>query len=310
LININLRHLHYLVTLTEAGTFSAAAAAAHISQSTLTAAIQGLEEELGGMLIDRSHRRVRLLPFGEAVVARAREILDQVQELPGLAAIGNALLTTKLRLGIIPSIAPFALPKLLPALRAQYPDLKLKVREGLTQNLLGLVDSGELDAAFIAHVPSEDDYAHAVVARDPFSLAVPAQHRLANAREVAVGDLGDETLLLLGQGHCLREHVLTAVERGSQPNIEDVRAHSITTLVQLVDNGMGVTLLPDIAIKAGATAGTTLKLIPFSGARSSRTLVLAWRLRSVREADFRALAALLADLFAGCSEAGTHEIRG
>ncbi|WP_398484599.1 LysR substrate-binding domain-containing protein [Tardiphaga sp.] len=297
MINVNLRHLHYLVTLTEAGSFSAAATAAHISQSTLTSAIQGLEEELGGLLIDRSQRRVTLLPFGEAVVAKARHILDQIQQLPGLTAIDGAPLTTKLRLGMIPSIAPFALPKLLPALRARYPDLSLKVREGLTQDLLRLIDSGELDAAFIAHVPPEDDYAHAVVARDPFSLAVPAQHRLANASEANVGDLGEETLLLLGQGHCLREHVLSAVGRGLQPGAEDVRAHSITTLVQLVENGMGVTLLPDIAIKAGAIAGTSLQLIPFDGPRASRTLVLAWRHRSVREADFRALSALLGELF-------------
>lgn len=297
MINVNLRHLHYLVVLTEAGSFSAAATTAHISQSTLTAAIQGLEEQLGGLLIDRSQRRVTLLPFGEAVVARARHIIDQIQELPGLAAIDGPPLTTKIRLGIIPSIAPFALPKLLPALRARYPDLNLKVREGLTQDLLGLIDNGELDAAFIAHVPSEDDYAHAVIARDPFALAVPAQHRLANAREVAVGDLDKETLLLLGQGHCLREHVLTAVGRGVMPGAEDVRAHSINTLVQLVENGMGVTLLPDIAVKAGAIAGTSLKLIPFDGPRASRTLVLAWRHRSIREADFRALAALLVELF-------------
>lgn len=297
MIHVNLRHLHYLIVLTEAGSFSAAASAAHISQSTLTAAIQGLEEQLGGLLIDRSQRRVTLLPFGEAVVVRARHILDQIQELPGLAAIDGPPLTTKLRLGIIPSIAPFALPKLLPALRARYPELNLKVREGLTQDLLALIDSGELDAAFIAHIPAQDDYAHALVAGDPFSLAVPAQHRLANAREVAVGDLGDETLLLLGQGHCLREHVLTAVGRGLLPGVEDVRAHSITTLVQLVENGMGVTLLPDIAVKAGAIAGTSLKLIPFEGPRSSRTLVLAWRLRSIREADFAALSALLTELF-------------
>lgn len=300
MVNINLRHLHYLIVLTEAGSFSSAASAARISQSTLTAAIQGLEEELGGLLIDRTHRRVRLLPFGEAVVARARLILDQVQELPSLAAVGAKPLTTKLRLGIIPSIAPFTLPKLLPELRRRYPDLTLRLREGLTQNLLNDVSNGDLDAAFIAHVPSSDDFVHAVIARDPFCLAVPRQHRLANATEAAVQDLGGENLLLLGQGHCLREHVLSALEGNRVPGTEDVRAHSITTLVQLVENGMGVTLLPDIAIRAGATAGTSLSLIPFRGPRSSRTMVLAWRSRSVRDGDFRALAALLCELFAAC----------
>lgn len=297
MVSINLRHLHYLVMLTEAGTFSAAASAARISQSTLTAAIQGLEEDLGGVLVDRSKRRVRLSPFGEAVVVRARHILDQVQELPGLAALGGKPLTTRLRLGIIPSIAPFALPKLLPALREYHADLLLQVQEGLTQGLLNDVLRGELDAAFIAHVPSAEDFEHAVIARDRFFLAVPQAHRLAGLAEATATHLAGENLLLLGQGHCLREHVLSALERDRGPGAEDVRAHSITTLVQLVDNGMGVTLLPRIAIKAGATAGTRLNVIPFEAPRASRTLVLAWRRGSIREADFQALAQLLGNLF-------------
>jgi len=219
------------------------------------------------------------------------------QELPSLAAIGSKPLTTKLRLGIIPSIAPFALPKLLPALREHHPDLLLQMREGLTQVLLNDVVRGELDAAFIAHVPSVGDFEHAAITHDPFFLAVPHGHRLAGLAEATVAHLAGENLLLLGQGHCLREHVLSALERDRGPGAEDVRAHSITTLVQLVENGMGVTLLPGIAIKAGATAGTRLNVIPFEAPRASRTLVLAWRRRSMREADYQALAGLLANLF-------------
>jgi LysR family hydrogen peroxide-inducible transcriptional activator len=292
-LNVNLRHLHYLVTLADVGSYARAAAKVGVTQSTLSAAIQGLEAELGGALVDRSARRIQILPFGEAIVRRAREILLQVQELPEYAADRSQPLTTRLRLGVIPSIAPFILPKLLRSLRASYPSLSFNVREGLTQALLADVRSGRLDCAFIARVAALEEFDHAEVGKDPFLLAVPEHHRLAARHKTALADLVGEKVVLLDHGHCLRDQVLSAIGGDAPAEESDVRAASIMTLVQLVEFGMGVTLLPRLAVDAGATAGTSLRLVPYSGPGSERTLVLAWRAGALRRPDYEALAAHL-----------------
>ncbi|WP_118133576.1 hydrogen peroxide-inducible genes activator [Oceanicella sp. SM1341] len=290
MLNVNLRHLHYLVTLAETGNFGAAAARAGITQSTLSAAIRGLEEELGAPLVDRTGRRMQLLPYGETVVERARDIIAQVGELPEYAAASARPLTTRLRLGMIPSVAPFVLPKLLRSLRAAHPDLPLSVREGLTQSLLSEIRAGRLDAAFIAHMPSVEEFDYARVADDPFLVALPPGHRLAARAKLSLADLASERLLLLDQGHCLREHVLTALGRDGLVDEHDVRAASIMTLVQLVDFGTGITLLPRIAVDAGAIAGTGITLVRYDSPSAARGLVVAWRARSYRRPDYLALA--------------------
>ncbi|QDL93843.1 hydrogen peroxide-inducible genes activator (plasmid) [Paroceanicella profunda] len=290
MLNVNLRHLHYLVTLAETGNFGAAAARAGITQSTLSAAIRGLEEELGAPLMDRSGRRMQLLPFGETVVERARDIIAQVGELPEYAARSARPLTTRLRLGMIPSVAPFVLPKLLRSLRAAHPDLSLSVREGLTQSLLAEIRAGRLDAAFIAHMPSVEEFEYTAVAEDPFLVALPPRHPLSGRAALTLADLASDRLLLLDQGHCLREHVLTALGRDGLVDEHDVRAASIMTLVQLVDFGTGITLLPRIAVDAGAVSGTGITLVRYESPSAARRLVVAWRARSYRRSDYLALA--------------------
>jgi LysR family hydrogen peroxide-inducible transcriptional activator len=240
---------------------------------------------------------MQFLPFGEAVVERARHILAQIEELPEYAAASTEPLTHRLRLGVIPSIAPFMLPKLLPGLQKDYPRLSLHVREGLTQVLLAEVRAGRLDAAFIAHVPGMESFDCEEIATDPFLLALPSGHPLSGRTETDLADLANERLLLLDQGHCLREHVMTAIGRDGVVDENDVRASSIMTLVQLVDFGVGITLLPKIAIEAGAVAGTNVRLVPYSGARSSRRLMLVWRAGSLRATDYRALATHLRGYF-------------
>ena len=273
-VNVNLRHLRYLVTLSESSTFAAAAKAAGITQSTLSAAIQGLEAEFGHPLIDRSGRRMQLLPFGEAMVRRARHILAEIQELPEYAAQDIMPLGKHLRLGVIPSVAPFVLPKLLASLGEAYPSLHLRVREGLTQSLLTELASGRLDAAFLAHVPSLEGVEMAELGKDPFYLAVRRGHPLAGRAQVTKAHLASEPLLLLDQGHCLREHAMEALGRDAIAEDNDVRAASLLTLVQLVEAGMGITLLPKIALEA---AGTAVQLILASASKALRTLVLVWR---------------------------------
>lgn len=261
-----------------------------VTQSTLSAAIQALEMELGANLIDRGGRRMQLLAAGDDLVARARSILAQVAELPEHARLAEKPLTTRLRMGVIPSVAPFVLPKLFPCTQSVFPELHLTVREGLTASLLEAVSSGVCDVALIAQPYALADYEVAVVGHDPFFLSVKRDHPLSNRDHVDADDLRDLPFLLLENGHCLRSHVLSAI--GTRPlALEgDVHATSIATLVQLVDYGMGVTMLPQVAIDAGVARGTDLCFIPYKGPHNYRSLVLVWRSKSARRQEYELFA--------------------
>jgi len=295
MLNISVRQLHYFLSLVQAGSFSRAADAVGVTQSTLSAAIQALEAELGVTLIDRTGRRMQLLPAGEDFLARARDIVARIEELPAHARQAERPLTTRLRLGVIPSIAPFFLPKVLPATAKAFPELQLTVREGLTRSLLESLRSGTLDVALVAHPYDLDEFEMAEIGRDPFFLAVRRDHALANRDRVDADDLLDEPFLLLESGHCLREHVMAAI--GSKPAQTggDVHATSIMTLVQLVQFGMGVTLLPELAIKANVARGTDLSIVPYEGKNNFRSLVLAWRVNAARRNEFQLFANHLRD---------------
>ncbi|SCD24991.1 hydrogen peroxide-inducible genes activator [Brucella inopinata] len=290
MLNISVRQLHYFLALVQAGSFSRAAEAIGVTQSTLSAAIQALEAELGATLIDRTGRRMQMLPAGEDFLARARDIVALIEELPEHARQAERPLTTRLRMGVIPSIAPFLLPKVLPATAKAFPELQLTVREGLTRSLLESLRSGTLDVALVAHPYDLDEFEIAEIGRDPFLLAVRRDHALANRDSVEASDIDDQPFLLLETGHCLREHVMAAI--GSKPAqmSGDVHATSIMTLVQLVQFGMGVTLLPQLAIKAGVTRGTDLSVVPYEGKYNFRSLVLAWRANAARRNEFQLFA--------------------
>ncbi|EEZ34188.1 transcriptional regulator OxyR [Brucella sp. NF 2653] len=290
MLNISVRQLHYFLALVQAGSFSRAAEAIGVTQSTLSAAIQALEAELGATLIDRTGRRMQMLPAGEDFLARARDIVALIEELPEHARQAERPLTTRLRMGVIPSIAPFLLPKVLPATAKAFPELQLTVREGLTRPLLESLRSGTLDVALVAHPYDLDEFEIAEIGRDPFLLAVRRDHALANRDSVEASDIDDQPFLLLETGHCLREHVMAAI--GSKPAqmSGDVHATSIMTLVQLVQFGMGVTLLPQLAIKAGVTRGTDLSVVPYEGKYNFRSLVLAWRTNAARRNEFQLFA--------------------
>lgn len=290
MLNISVRQLHYFLALVQAGSFSRAAEAIGVTQSTLSAAIQALEAELGATLIDRTGRRMQMLPAGEDFLARARDIVALIEELPEHARQAERPLTTRLRMGVIPSIAPFLLPKVLPATAKAFPELQLTVREGLTRSLLESLRSGTLDVALVAHPYDLDEFEIAEIGRDPFLLAVRRDHALANRNSVEASDIDDQPFLLLETGHCLREHVMAAI--GSKPAqmSGDVHATSIMTLVQLVQFGMGVTLLPQLAIKAGVTRGTDLSVVPYEGKYNFRSLVLAWRTNAARRNEFQLFA--------------------
>ncbi|OAN52380.1 LysR family transcriptional regulator [Paramagnetospirillum marisnigri] len=280
-----LRQLRYLVALAEHRHFGRAAEACSATQSTLSAGLQELETLLGTTLVERTKRRVLVTPLGEAVVARAREVLRGAEDITDMVRAAGRPLAGPLRLGVIPTIAPFLLPSALPALRRTFPDLKLVLREDLTARLLERLARGELDTALLALPYDAPDMEMLTLARDPFVLACRPDDPLAARADISGGDLAASHLLLLEEGHCLREHALAACSLASTNRGEDVMGTSLGTLVQMVASGLGVTLLPRLAVTAGILRGTDLVTRPLAG-DGARFLGLVWRKSSPRAKEF------------------------
>ena len=287
-----LRQLAYLVELSERLNFRLAAEAQFVTQSTLSAGIKELETLLGVQLVERDRRHVRLTPVGDDVVARAREVLIGATDLAEAARSAARPLAGPLRLGAIPTIAPYLLPGVLPALRRAHPELKLYLREDVTARLLERLRAGSLDVALIA-LPFEtgDLYVRALF-DDELSLVARNGHPALREKDAALRSLDVRDLLLLEDGHCLREHALAACgprRGGSEPRVE---ATSLATLVQMVDGGLGVTLLPASVLDAGILEGTRL-VARRSSPKASRTVALAARRTSPRRRDADLLAEFL-----------------
>jgi LysR family hydrogen peroxide-inducible transcriptional activator len=287
-----LRQLRYLVALAEHRHFGRAAETCLATQSTLSAGLQELETLLGVVLVERTKRKVMLTPLGEEVVARAREVLKGAEDIAELAAASGEPLSGPLRLGVIPTIAPYLLPRVLPALRAAHPALRLYLREDQTARLLAQLNAGDLDVALIALPYPVEELETLSLFEDPFVLACPKGHRLDGLRHPGRDQLAESGLLLMEEGHCLREHALAACRMAAPARHEDVLATSLPTLVQMVANGLGVTLLPKLAVESGILAGTGLVATDLDDA-PSRAIALAWRPSSPRKADFRALGEFL-----------------
>lgn len=285
-----LKQLRHLAALAEHGHFGRAAKAAHVTQSTLSASLKELEQTLGAALVDRTQRRVVFTPLGREVVERARRLLDEAEALSDLARARGKPLSGPLRMGVIPTISPFFLPRVLPGLRRAYPSLQLHLVEDQTARLVEHLNGGKLDVLLLAlpyEIPSGES---APVLRDAFSLVCPKDHPLAKSGTVPPTALRHETLLLLRDGHCLRGHALEACALADRRDSASVEATSLHTLVQMVDNGLGVTLLPQIAIDAGILRGTNLVARPLDGPRAARELGLVWRRGTARKAEFELLA--------------------
>ncbi len=305
MLNASIRQMRYFLTLADTLNFSRAASKVGVTQSTLSTAIQGLEEEIGALLFDRTGRSVALTQAGAGLLPHVHEIVDAVDDLPNIVAEAGKPLAQRLKLGIIPSIAPFVLPRALPSLKDAFPELRLTLREGLTRNLLAELRGDQLDAAIIAMPYALDGIEFALIGTDPLLLAVGATHRLAHATEISSTDLKLDHLLLLDEGHCLRDHVIAALDLTPPRESDDIRATSLTTLVQMVDNNMGVTLLPSLAVEAGVTRGTHIVIRAFDSPKAVRQIALIWKEKSIRRADFLALAEhLRQDLKAKLSDTG------
>lgn len=304
------QQLRYLTALADHGHFGRAAAACAVTQSTLSAGILALERQLDAALIERGPtKRPVFTPVGLDVVAHARLALGALEAVAESAAAGRDPLSGPLRLGVIPTIGPFLLPRLMPALRGAFPRLKLYLREDMTERLMAQLDAGKLDLLLLA-LPCDCAAAEVEpIAPDPFLLALPPGHRLAAQAQVRLSALAGEVLLLLEDGHCLRAQAQEAcgLPRGLVGSLvggDAFAATSLHTLVQMVAGGLGVTLLPRLATDGGVLAGTELLLRPLVNdttgeAVPARTLALAWRPRSPHGAEFRDLARAIGQRLAG-----------
>jgi len=291
----SLRQLRYLVALTERLNFRQAAEDCFVTQSTLSAGIRELEELLGVRLLERDRRSVRVTPVGAEIAARSRSLVAGAQELVDLARSQRAPLTGTLRLGVIPTIAPFLLPQVLPELRTRYPRLKLYLREDLTERLLVRLRSAALDAALIALPFDTGELAVTELFRDEFWYVTRASDPAARARSVAVEKLNVGQILLLEEGHCLRDHAIAAcgARRGAEEPL--LEATSLSTLLQMVEGGLGVTLLPEMTLRAGILNGTTLVARPFATEVPARNIALVSRPSSARKRDLEIVARFVAE---------------
>ena len=292
-----IRQLQYLKLLAEHGAFGKAAEAAHVTQPTLSAGIQELEKILGAPVVDRARSGVILTVVGEAALRRAGVILNEAEEMVQEAHRTGQPLTGRFRLGVIPTVAPFLLPRALPALRQRYPNLRLFLREDQTHRLIGGLKAGHLDAALIA-LPYDIaglDFAH--VADDELVAALPANHPLTQMSATPPEELSSDELILLEDGHCLREHALAACglrpPKASSEEAGGFAATSLPTLVQMVGSGLGVTFLPAMAVEAGLTDQVAVAIRPLATADPSREIVVVWRSGSSRAAEGRLLADIL-----------------
>ena len=296
---MTLQDLRYVVTLAETRNFARAAKACYVSQPTLSTQIKKLEDELGLALFERTNKRVMPTPAGFELIVQARVVLEEAEKLQQMAQQALDPMAGPLRLGVIPTLGPYLLPHLVPQLRADYPRLSLYLREDLTANLIERLRSGALDAILLALPIQTDGLEFIELFREPFVMALPKDSPLAGKSEVMETDLMGVQLLLLEDGHCLRDQALAVCGLPQPRGTEDFRGSSLETLRQMVAAGVGCTLLPALAADAAGTGGTKLtserliELRPFAAPVPSRTIGLAARRGFPRLEMVRAFAELI-----------------
>jgi LysR family hydrogen peroxide-inducible transcriptional activator len=290
---MNLRDLRYLIALADLRHFGRAAEACHVSQPTLSTQVRKLEEELGVALVERAPRQVMLTPAGRDIVERARRVLADVEQMRETARRTADPEAGTVRLGIFPTLGPYLLPHVVPGLRARFPRLELLLVEEKTEVLLGMLRDGRLDAAVLA-LPLHEDWLEAeFLFEEPFVLAVPGTHALGQRAGLRLGDLADQNLLLLEDGHCLRDQALEVCTLSGAGEKEGFRATSLETLRQMVAAGVGITLLPMLAVKPPVSPSPDLKLVPFRTPAPSRRIAMVWRKSSAMAGFLRQVAQVL-----------------
>jgi LysR family hydrogen peroxide-inducible transcriptional activator len=294
---ITLRQLRYLTSLARHRHFGRAAADCAVTQPALSMQVRALECEIGAELVERRPGEIALTDTGLDVAQRAEQILTATRDLVDFARHRDVL-SGRLALGIIPTLAPYILPRVLPRLQADYPQLRLEVRETQTKTLLDELNRGELDAVMLALPADGADMETLALFDDAFLLAVPAADVLSARSRVGVEDVDQHRLILLEEGHCLRDQALAFCATSRRDAPAGLGATSLATVMQMVANGYGVTLLPEVAVDA-EVRDKRVKLLRFSAPEPARTIGLAWRRTSPRRKDFQALGQIIIDMIGG-----------
>jgi len=290
---MTLQELKYLVALADHGHFGRAAEACFITQSTLSTQLKKLEDFLGVTLFDRSLKRVTPTPIGQEILQAARNIVEESERIKDLAKHAQDPMARTLRLGIIPTLGPYYLPHALMLMHKKHPGLRLLLREEMTPQILDHLADGKLDAGLLALPITDDSLRVEPLFYEPFYAALPSGHPLAKRDVLKVSDIMAEKLLLLDEGHCLRDQALDVCGTGSRGR-EEVRATSLETLRQMVGMGLGLTLLPALSVDAGPRVSKkTVEIRPFKMPVPGRTIGLVWRKRAPFPETFERLAATL-----------------
>jgi LysR family hydrogen peroxide-inducible transcriptional activator len=285
---VTLRQLQYLVAIAEHKSFRKAAEACRVAQPSLSAQVAQVEEALGVRIFERDRKKVLVTTAGEALIARARRVLLDADDLVDAATRVRDPFASTIRIGVIPTVAPYLLPDVAPALRRAFPKLSVVWVEEKTQVLVEQIHAGNLDAALLAKESELGDLVTAEIGDDPFVLAAPLGHPLARGKRAQLEELSDATVLLLDDGHCLRDQALSLCQRVGAEEAS-MRATSLSTLAQIVAGGGGVTLLPSLAVPT-ETRGGGLAIRPFAPRAPSRTLVLAFRPHAALETALQKIA--------------------
>ncbi len=293
---MNLRDLKYLVALADHKHFGHAAAACFVSQPTLSTQIKKLEDELGVSLVERAPRKVMLTPAGRDAAERARRIVAEVEQMKEAARRSQDPEAGTVRLGIFPTLGPYLLPHVVPTIRARFPHLELLLIEEKSDLLLSYLREGKLDAGLLA-LPVQDEQLHTeFLFEEPFVLAVPESHPLAKRESLSLHELSEQKLLLLEDGHCLREQALDVCRISGANERSEFRATSLETLRQMVAADVGMTLLPTLAVKPPVARSENIHLLGFSDSHPSRQIAMVWR-KSTAMSDFLGeLAKIIRDL--------------
>ncbi|MCV2371090.1 hydrogen peroxide-inducible genes activator [Roseateles oligotrophus] len=305
---MTLTELRYIVAVARERHFGRAAEACHVSQPTLSVAIKKLEEELDLRIFERGANEISVTPLGDEIVRQAQSVITQANAIKEIAKRGKDPLAGNLRLGLIYTIAPYLLPALVKGVIERYPQMPLMLQENFTVKLLEMLRAGELDCAVLAEPFPDAGLAVAPLYDEDFSIAVPATHPFAERSEVSAEELKQETMLLLGAGHCFRDHVLEVCPEFARfsSDAEGIRksfeGSSLETIKHMVASGLGVTVVP--ALSVPKEAQPHLRYIPFSAPVPTRRVVLAWRKTFTR---YEAIAALRNAIY-GCELTGATRL--
>lgn len=302
---LSLKQLRYLDAIARHGHFGKAAAHCAVSQPALSMQIQELEQELGVQLVERRRQGAQLTEAGREVARRAQRILNEVRDIGDFARQSREPLSAAVRLGVIPTVAPYVLPALLPLLRVRYPQLVLQVRETHTQQLVAELIDGTLDLLLLALPVAHPEIETLRLIEDRFLLAMPPGRKLRGRIRATPELFEHDRLLLLEEGHCLRDQALAFCHLRQAEGVDTFGASSLSTIVQMVANGMGLTFLPEISIDLEAVGGR-VSIGRFSDPEPARTLGLAWRTTSPRKKEFAALGELVVDAVRRCQKPVTE----